>query len=238
MASREDQAPQKIGALETSVQLVSLILLAIAPWYYAGADWSFQYYLFPIGCLLAFLMLGRVATAAYRGDSNFSPPSVAWLLLLLALVAQFQSIRWFDWKNENSLFPSVQIQRWALGLAPGLTARILPQSEFANTDPTRSIEATCDLRGIEAVHQQLALSVEPLTTTGASSSLLLAALLVWCGHAVWGHRKRCPWLLMAMTALGTLVGIYGVVGAFTKGRPNLLGLTYGPSFSEIGRAHV
>jgi uncharacterized membrane protein YidH (DUF202 family) len=89
----------------------------------------------------------------------------------------------------------------------------------------------CDLDSIEPEHRKLALSVEPLSTRGASSSLFLCGLLIWSASVVWGHRKAYPSLLLGLVLLGILVGGFGVVGAFFRSKPNLLGLFYGSSFS-------
>jgi hypothetical protein len=133
--------------------------------------------------------------------------------LFLGLFAQIQSVPFWRIDSLSKLQPpSVELQRWALGLG-------------------QSTQLNCDFDAIEPEYRQLALSVEPLSTQGASSSLFLCALIVWGAGALWGHRKSYPQLLIALLILGLLVGAYGLVGVFLRNQPNLLGLKYGASFS-------
>lgn len=198
-----------------AIRWVLVLILLVTPWLYGGVNWSFQYILFfSVSALAALLALACIVGKGNAFQQRH-PPLVAWVLLSLGLFAEIQSIRAWDLESpEPSIFPSLETQRWALGQNRA--------SESA---------VTCDLDGIEPQYRRLALSVEPITTQGASSSLFVCGLLVWAASCVWGHRKTYPSLLLWITVLGVLVGGYGLVGAFLRSKPNLLGLTYGSSFS-------
>ena len=204
---------EKPNILSNAIGWLLVFLLWISPWYYAGATWAFQYLIFFAGVLLA-ILLGLSALLSQPEQRVLSrPPSLAWLLLLLGVFAQIQTIRAWDSASKTpSIFPSIAIQQWALGIQ-------------------EAPSATCELQTVEPQFRKLALSVEPLTTRGASSSLFLCALMIWGASLVWGHRKAYPQLLVLVTVLGLLVGGYGVLGVFRRSEPNLLGLTYGSSFS-------
>lgn len=209
------------GNLDRWIRFWTLALLLISPWMYAGANWSFQWILFwfavPYALLLGWRVIGANVTGA-RGDSGAQDasgtqgasasyqkiPGVAWGFLALGCFAQVQAYRW--WGAEIAApwpLQSIAMQQWALG---------------------------GDLLG-DLVGSKLAMSVEPMTTVGASSSLFLCAMLVWGGAVVWGHRKLYPSILLAITLLGVLVGAYGMFGAFNRQSVNALGLRYGTSFS-------
>jgi hypothetical protein len=197
------------------VRWVLVCILLVTPWLYGGVNWSFQYILFfTVSALATLLALACIAGK----DNEFQkrhPPLIAWILLSLGLFAEIQSIRAWDLESPGpSIFPSLETQRWALGLSR-----------------TSESLVTCDLDGIEPQHRRLAMSVEPITTQGASSSLFVCGLLVWAASCVWGHRKTYPSLLLWITVLGILLGGYGLVGAFLRSKPNHLGLNYGSSFS-------
>lgn len=203
----------QVGLVPLALRSILIFILWISPWYYAGATWSFQYLLFFPGILLALLLGWSSAMGPQQRSIGISPPAIAWVLLLLGLFAELQSLRYVDLDSPvASSLPSLQIQRWGLGLS----------SETGEK---------CGLSALEPEQRKLALSVEPLTTQGASSSLFLCALLVWGASAVWGHRKSYPQLLILITVLGVLVGLYGTMGVFNRSKPNLLGLSYGSSFS-------
>ena len=164
----------KTGVWTNAVGWLLVLLLWISPWYYAGATWSFQYLLFFAGVLLAILLALSVLAPDSDRRVLSSPPGLAWILLSIGVFAQIQSIRAWDVSSENStVFPSIAIQRWAIG------------------DQGNSSEA-CGRIEVEPALGKLALSVEPLTTQGASSSLFLCALMVWGASTVWGHRKAYP----------------------------------------------
>lgn len=203
----------KPGVWTNAVGWLLVLLLWISPWYYAGATWSFQYLLFFAGVLLAILLALSVIASDSDRRVLSSPPGLAWILLSLGIFAQIQSIRAWDVSSENStVFPSIAIQRWAIG------------------EQGNSSEA-CGRIEDEPALGKLALSVEPLTTQGASSSLFLCALMVWGASTVWGHRKAYPQFFILVTVLGLLIGAYGLLGVFNRSKPNLLGLSYGSSFS-------
>ncbi|MEY2612487.1 MAG: hypothetical protein RL069_1299 [Planctomycetota bacterium] len=203
------------GNLDRWIRFWTLALLLISPWMYAGANWSFQWILFwfavPYALLLGWRVIGANVTGARcesgaRGESASYQkiPGVAWGFLALGCFAQVQAYRW--WGAEIAApwpLQSIAMQQWALG---------------------------GDLLG-DLVGSKLAMSVEPMTTVGASSSLFLCAMLVWGSAVVWGHRKLYPSILLAITLLGVLVGAYGVIGAFNRQSVNALGLRYGTSFS-------
>ena len=206
-----------------AIRWILLLLLWISPWYFGGATWSFQYILFFPAALLALVLGASVLTSSAFTASAFTgqggrlvgryPPWAAGVFLFLGVIAQVQSVRsWNLDAASSSSFPSIQLQRWALGMEA-----LSP--------------ASCDISTVEPEHRKLALSVEPITTRGASSSLFLCGLLVWGASCVWGHRKAYPQFLLGLTVLGVSVGLYGLVGVFLRSKPNLLGLTYGSSFS-------
>ncbi|MFM8396250.1 MAG: hypothetical protein ACKOAH_00355, partial [Pirellula sp.] len=137
--------------LTKSVRWVLVCILLVTPWLYGGVHWSFQYILFfSVSALAALLALACIAGKGNAFQQRH-PPLVAWALLSLGLFAEIQSIRAWDLESPRpSIFPSLETQRWALGL-------------------NRSSESpvTCDLDGIEPQHRRLAMSVEPITTQGA-----------------------------------------------------------------------
>lgn len=208
------------------VGICSLLLLVVSPWIYASASWSVQWWLFVLGAVLGLLLLGNVLGRLAAVAVNFEggrvvrlrPPTVAWVLLVLGCFAQVQSVRWWDADlPAHWPFSSISLQQWALGFPAG------------GKHDLRWEEAEERVLGGEEA--RLAISVEPMTTRGASSSLFLAALLVWGASVSFGYRKDYPWLLVVLTVLGVLVGAYGLFGAFQRQSPNLLGLVYGRSFS-------
>lgn len=200
----------------------TFLLLVISPWIYASASWSVQWWLFVLGGVLGLLLLGHVvlSSVGLEVDSGIRsrPPAVAWILLVLGCFAQVQSIRWWDADlPAHWPFSSISLQQWALGFPEG-------GKHDAGWEEAEE-------RVLGGEEGRLAISVEPMTTRGASSSLFLAALLVWGASVTMGYRKDYPWLLVTLTVLGVLVGAYGLFGAFQRQVPNLLGLVYGRSFS-------
>ena len=208
------QSGEEKGNLDRWIRFWTLALLLISPWMYAGANWSFQWILFwvavPYALLLGWRVLGTLGESSLGesslGESGRSNPipGVAWVFLALGCFAQVQAYQWWD-AEISAPWPlrSIAMQQWALG---------------------------SDLLG-DLAGSKLAMSVEPMTTVSASSSLFLCGMLVWGGAVVWGHRKRYPSILLAITILGVLVGAYGVIGAFNRPNANALGLRYGTSFS-------
>ena len=146
------------------VGICSLLLLVVSPWLYASASWSVQWWLFVLGLVLGLLLLGNVVGSSVGLAGNLEggrvvrwrPPAVAWVFLVLGCFAQVQSLRWWDADlPAHWPFSSISLQQWALGFPAG------------GKHDSRWEEAEERVLGGEEA--RLAISVEPMTTRGASS---------------------------------------------------------------------
>jgi O-Antigen ligase len=183
--------------------------------------------------VLTALISLHCAISIWKKKGNVGIPWLAWLFFVLGGYALAQSQQIFSWQNAGYAPPSVQIQKWALGLAPAPNAiqeRLL--FDIPATD-SPSNELPCDLAHVPKDQQTLALSVEPLHTKAASISLILCGLMVWVGRMVFSDSKHQVWLFGALTLIGVVIACVGIHGAVSYKAQNFLGLRTGSSFATF-----
>jgi tetratricopeptide (TPR) repeat protein len=210
------------------IRIGCIAMLLGSPWFYGSAPWTSQYFLnwgLFAGAIAALLY---VLVAAIRSSELPGLPAASWFLLALFAIAAYQTSTQYDLLESPNAPPSVQVQRWALGIssAPppidGYT--IQPDSFVANQIP-------CDLQKVAS--SSLTRSIEPLHSRGAMVSLLLCALLCWCGAAVFSSRQGQFWLFLTITITGVAVAAFGIQGALSYKETNILGLRTGGSFASF-----
>jgi len=216
--------------------LVLLLIIAL-PWYYGTVEWRSQYVLAWAGVVFCAIVFLHCVVSIASKSRNLSIPWLTWLFFLVGFVAFIQSKPLFSWQGNGNALPSVQIQRWALGLAEApksLEGSLLVTSIPTPSDGSSSpANVPCDLKNVPDTERNLAWSIEPLHTRGAAVSLLLCGLFVWIGHAVFSNPRKQLWLFIAMTAIGVLIACVGIQGAISYQSKNFLGLISGGSFATF-----
>ncbi|MFN7732425.1 MAG: O-antigen ligase family protein [Pirellula sp.] len=204
--------------------------MASSPWFFGSVGWNEQRLLLAGGMVMA-VLLGIVVIRNWnRGQADWKPNAIVWALLGLGCFSLLQSQTRYPWTGPGSVPPSVAMQRWALGLGEAPTAireGLIEVPSHGNAET----ELPCGLQAIDQSERRLAISLEPQTTRGAAGNLFLAGILAWVAGCVFRRREHFPILLASVTLTGCFVGLYGLIGAATPRTANLLGLTYGTSFS-------
>ena len=215
----------------------SLLLIIALPWYYGTVEWKSQYVLAWVGVVFCASVFLHCIVSIASKSRNLSIPWLTWLFFLLGFVAFIQSRPLFSWQGNGVAPPSVQIQRWALGLAEApksLEGSLLATSKSTSLDGSiSSASLPCDLKNVPESERNLAWSIEPLHTRGAVVSLLLCGLFVWIGQVVFSDPRKQLWLFIAMTAIGILIACVGIQGAISYKEENFLGLRSGGSFATF-----
>ena len=218
-----------------SLQALSVVLLLGSPWWYGGADWQVQQWIFCAGLVLALLMAFHVAVASASREWSWSPGGLAWMLFILGCLAILQCQPRYPWQDSGGYSPpSVQMQRWALGLIPApssIAEDLIQTSPVGGTGSPES--SACSLQAVASEDRLLAMSVEPMTTRAAAGNLFLAALLVCIGSAVFCSRRAYPILLVALTLLGVLIGLFGIVNVLVPSTRTWLALERSNSFATF-----
>ena len=93
------------------------LLILTLPWYYGTVEWKSQYVLAWAGVVFCATVFLHCIVSIASKSRNLSIPWLAWLFFLLGFVAFIQSKPLFSWQGNGLAPPSVQMQRWALGLA-------------------------------------------------------------------------------------------------------------------------
>ena len=215
----------------------SLLLIIALPWYYGSVEWKAQYVLAWVGVVFCATVFLHCIFSIASKSRNLTIPWLTWLFFLLGFIAFIQSKPLFSWQGNEVAPPSVQIQRWALGLAEApksLQGSLLATSKSTSSDGSVSpANLPCDLKNVPESERNLAWSIEPLHTRGAAVSLLLCGLFVWIGQVVFSDPKKQLWLFIAMTAIGILIACVGIQGAISYQSENFLGLRSGGSFATF-----
>ena len=230
MPSSPDSHEQFTLRLSWLLRFAALLLMALSPWFFGSVGWNEQLLLLAGGMCLAAL-LGVFALLQWNREIGvWKPLGVVWVLFGLGCFSLLQSQTRYPWSGSANVPPSVAMQRWALGLADAPEAIREGLIEIPRNVDSES-ELPCGLQAIEKEQRRLAISIEPQTTRGAAGNLFLASILAWVSGCVFRRREHYPILLASITLAGCLVALYGLIGAATPKTPNLLGLSYGNSFS-------
>lgn len=216
------------------LKLMTMALVIATPWWYGSVTWQSQHILAIGGIVMAGLLAIHSILALADGDTGWEPNWLTWLFLGLAAFSLLQAQPRYAWSGPSSSSPpSIQLQRWALGVQSvprGIQTDIaVLDSVEATSDSSPAL--TCELREIPDAHRYLSLSVDPVTTRAAAGSLFLCAILSWIGGAVFRQRDSYPLLLGAIVIVGAMVAAYGLYGAVRPNVENFLGLKYGGSYS-------
>ena len=237
---RTSKTPSKRwSAIEISEWILGfsvLLLIVSLPWYYGGVEWGSQYVLAWVGVFFCVCIVLHSILSMANKAGDLSVPWLTWLFILLGFVVFIQSIPMFSWLGNEATPPSVQVQRWALGLSnapPSVAGTLLASKASSLNESNASASIPCDLKNVSESERSLAWSVEPLHTRGAVASLLLCGLFVWVGRMVFSDSKKQLWLFGTLTVIGILIGCVGIQGAVSYQRENFLGLVSGSSFSTF-----
>ncbi|HUP77956.1 MAG TPA: O-antigen ligase family protein [Pirellula sp.] len=212
-----------------------LLLIVSLPWYYGSVEWRSQYVLAWVGVFFCVCIALHSVLSMANKAGDLSVPWLTWLFFLLGFIVFIQSIPMFSWQGNEPTVPSVQVQRWALGLskAPPYVAGTMLASKSTSLNQESAPAIPCDLKSVPESERSLAWSVEPLHTRGAVASLLLCGLFVWVGRMVFSDSKKQLWLFGTLTVIGILIGCVGIQGAVSYQRENFLGLVSGSSFATF-----
>ncbi len=216
----------------------SVILLIIAlPWYYGSVQWGSQYILAWVGAFFCVAVVAHCLISVASKSGDLRMPWLTWLFFLFGFVAYVQSLSLFSWQGSEIAPPSVQVQRWALGLSqppPAIKRNLLVTSKAASADESNTyMEIPCDLKSVPESDRLLAWSIEPLHTRGSVASLLLCGLLVWIGRLAFSDPKKQLWLFGSLTVIGIVIACVGIQGAVSYRAENFLGLRSGSSFATF-----
>jgi tetratricopeptide (TPR) repeat protein len=211
-------------------------MIIALPWFYGCSTWSSQYYLYA-SCIVLSLLIAVHCVIAWVGKAKLqSIPWLTWVLLFLSVVGYLQSRPSYDWTQAGYAPPSVEIQRWAIGVAPApksLEKNLLISPESTGTAVAGESFAPCDLQEIPESERKLAWSVEPLHTRGAIPALVLCGLLVWGGSLVFSESDKQLWLFCAIALIGAAIACVGIHGSISYKSENFLGLRSGGSFATF-----
>jgi hypothetical protein len=216
------------------MQAFSIALLLASPWWYAGADWKIQQWMFGAGILLAAGMAIHATIALVCREKLIPPAVLVWVLLLLGAFAMVQAQPRFAWQPSGTFSPpTIQIQRWALGMAPPPTAISDALIRARSSAGESSSVPPCCLQAVPEGERMLALSIEPATTRAAAGSLFLASLMVWIGSLFFSGRKTYPILLAVYTILGLAIGVFGILNVISPASREWLELDQSSSFATF-----
>lgn len=183
---------------------------------------------------LGLLFAGAVYTvySIVRRGESLTPTWLSWVLLALGFFAILQSLPLFALKTTTSNLPSVEIQRWALGYAPAprpIASKLNELPEAIQSYPVFGDSWRSEI----ANDAMIALSVEPLHTTGAAASFFLAALMVWIGGLAFRSRRTHIYLFAGIALLGLIIAVVGVQGSLNSKQGNFFTGTKGASFATF-----
>ncbi len=226
---------QAIDISEWILRLAVLILIVALPWYYGSVHWRSQYFLGWAGVALCGAVVLHCLVSFLNKSVDLRVPWLTWVFIGVGLVAWIQSRPTFTWQGTELAPPSIQMQRWALGLseAPNAVQASMLKSEHSNTADSSAGDVPCDLKGVPESERTLAWSIEPLHTRGAAMSLFLCGLFVWIGRIVFSDSNKQLWLFGALTLTGILISCVGIQGAISYNSLNFLGLRTGSSFATF-----
>ncbi len=212
-----------------------LALIVALPWHFGSVHWYSQYALGWSGVALCIGVVLHCFVCFLNKSGNLSVPWLTWVFIGLGLAAWVQSRPAFTWQGTELAPPSVQMQRWALGLseAPNAAQSSMPITERSNPDDSSIGDLPCDLKGVPESERTLAWSIEPLHTRGAAMSLFLCGLFVWIGRIVFSDSHKQLWLFGTLTLAGILISCVGIQGAISYNSINFLGLRTGSSFATF-----
>lgn len=230
MPSQVQHQAKIIDATGWPLKIGLMAFLVGSPWPFGSVGWGEQSILVALGMVLTGLFLVHGVACSNTGDRSWVPGALPWILFALGCYSLLQSQPRYEWlPTASQVPPSVSMQRWALGLSPPPGA-IEPEMVSQFADPAGGALG-CGVDAVPEESRKLSNSMDPVTTRAAAGNLFLAAVLVWISSSVFRKREAYPLLLAAITAVGSLVAIYGLIGAATPKSANWLGLTYGASFS-------
>ncbi|MBM3965302.1 MAG: O-antigen ligase family protein [Planctomycetes bacterium] len=216
------------------LKLIAVALVIATPWWYGSVTWQSQHILASVGIALAGLLAIHSIFALAEGERGWKPNWLTWLFLGLAAFSLLQAHPRYTWSGtKSSAPPSIQMQRWAMGLqsAPSGIQSDNMAGDSVESNSGTSASLTCELQNVPDAQRFFSLSVDPVTTRAAAGSLFLCAILSWIGGAVFRQRESYPLLLGAVVAVGAMVAAYGLYGAVRPKAENFLGLKYGGSYS-------
>ncbi|MCY2982782.1 MAG: O-antigen ligase family protein [Planctomycetota bacterium] len=224
-----------IDVSEWTLRFAVLALIVALPWYYGSVHWSSQYALGWAGVALSGAVVLHCFVSLLNKSGDLGVPWLTWVFIGLGLVAWIQSRPAFTWQGTELAPPSIQMQRWALGLsgAPSAAQTSLLKTELPNNADSSPGEVPCDLNSVPESERTLAWSIEPLHTRGAAMSLFLCGLFVWIGRIVFSDSHQQLWLFGTLTLTGILISCVGIQGAISYNTLNFLGLKTGSSFATF-----
>jgi hypothetical protein len=226
-----------IDASEWVLCFSTLLIILSLPWYFGCVQWKSQYLLAWVGVAVCACTAFHCLVSLVSKSRDVSIPWLTWLFFFLGLVAFVQSRPVYSWLGTEFVPASVQMQRWALGLADAppsyqATLSCTPETKKADGAAIPS-SVPCDLKDVPESERKLAWSVEPLHTRGAAISLFLCGLFVWVGRMVFSDPIKQLCLFCAMTLIGVLISCVGIQGAISYQSLNFLGLKTGGSFATF-----
>ena len=214
-----------------------LLLILALPWYYGCVQWKSQYVLAWVGVIFSGSIALHCVVSMVCKARDLSIPWLTWLFFSIGALAFIQSSPIFSWQGVDVVPPSVELQRWTLGLStPPTSIQDVLYTTSKRQSPDKSDLAQkvpCDLKNVPEAERKLALSIEPLHTRGAAVSLLLCGLFVWVGRVVFSDSRKQVWLFGALTLIGLMIACVGIQGAISYKSVNFLGLRSGSSFATF-----
>lgn len=228
---------QAIEVSEWFLRFTALAIIIALPWYYGSVQWRAQYVLGWAGVAMSGAVVLHCILNFLSRSSDLRVPWLTWLFLACGVFAWVQSSPIFTWQGTELAPPSVQLQRWALGLAEAPNA--MQASVFKTLSPksadgsSSGSEVPCDLKNVPESERTLAWSIEPLHTRGAAMALFLCGLFVWVGRIVFSESNKQLWLYGTLTLTGILIACLGIQGAISYQSLNFLGLKTGGSFATF-----
>jgi O-Antigen ligase len=226
---------QAIDVSEWILRFAVLALIVVLPWYYGSVHWSSQYALGWTGVALCAALVLHCIFSFLNKSGDLAVPWLTWVFIGLGVFAWIQSRPMFTWQGSELAPPSIQVQRWALGLTVPSNAAppsMLKREQSQNADSSPGY-VPCDLKNVPESERTLAWSIEPLHTRGAAMSLFLCGLFVWIGRIVFSDSQKQLWLFGALTLTGILISCIGIQGAISYNSLNFLGLRTGSSFATF-----
>ena len=99
------------------LKLLAMALVIATPWWYGSVTWQSQHILALVGIVMAGLLAIHSILALAEGEKGWEPNWLTWLFLGLAAFSLLQSQPRYTWSGASSSAPpSIQMQRWALGM--------------------------------------------------------------------------------------------------------------------------
>jgi O-antigen ligase/tetratricopeptide (TPR) repeat protein len=206
-------------------------ITATLPWFYGGATFKVQYWLFCSALVLGIYTFG-VFCFSKRYRTNI--PFLSWILIALAGWAIVQAQPRYELGMTGTGPNSVRTQRWFLGeneelpdleygepmtaaLAYDSTIEARQSNDAASPRGAKNIPARGETEADSTAAMvrgtfKLAISMDPAITRASAGCLLVAAIMLWAAATFFKTKSSIFLVLTVIVISGICVAVWGFAG--------------------------